>query len=75
MPVAALALLYEEPWLCPNCANVPRAVGAVANPPRAPPGRGGGQHTKRFRFAAEGSKNKRACTKAAGRIRELRLRG
>jgi hypothetical protein len=74
LPLASLALAEAEPWHCPVCTRTPTAVGFVGNPPRAPPGRGGGQHRSRLRPAAEGTKGQRKKAKAAGRCREQRFR-
>ena len=74
LPAAALALAEAEPWQCPVCARISRPAGFIGNPARAPPGRGGGQHQKRYRSAIEGTKSQRKRRKAAGRIREVRFR-
>ena len=74
LPLASLELAEADPWLCPLCTHTPITVGFVGNPPRAPPGRGGGQHRSRFRPAAEGTKRQRKEAKAAGRSREKRFR-
>jgi len=76
LPLAARPGAADEGlWMCPVCAHVPRPVGFIAAPRRAPPGRGGGQGRKRMRPATEGSGSQRARNKAAGRDRELRFRG
>jgi hypothetical protein len=74
LPLAAISAAKADPWECPVCAHMPIPVEFIANPARAPPGRGGGQHQKRHLSAIEGPKSKRARVKAAGRSREVRWR-
>ena len=74
LPVAMLPGVDANPWLCPICAGVPRTVGFVAPPQRAPPGRGGGQHQARKRPATEPAPAKRRALKKASRSAETRFR-
>jgi hypothetical protein len=75
LPLAARVMAEAERWLCPICVGMHRPAGFIGNPARALPGRGGGQHCKRFRSAIEGSKAQRKRNKAAGRSRELPFKG
>jgi hypothetical protein len=75
LPLAARVMADAERWQCPICVGMHRPAGFIGNPARVLPGRGGGQHRKRFRSAIEGSKDHRKRTKAAARSHELRFRG
>lgn len=74
LPVAMLPGVDANPWLCPVCACVPRTVGFVAPPQRAPPGRGGGQHMARKRPATEPAPARRRELKKSNRSGETRFR-